>query len=55
MTSMTEHEFDQLLRSLAQGSESTEKLHLDVTKEALLRRLTSLFERLPNDKLPPSE
>jgi len=52
---MPEQEFDQLLRLVARGPESKEKLHLETTKETLRRRLTSLFEQLPNDKLPNSE
>jgi hypothetical protein len=55
MTNMTEHEFDQLVRSLTRGPESKEKLHLVATKETLRQRLASLFEPLPNDKLPNSE
>jgi len=55
MTNMTEHEFDQLVRLLAREPKSKEKLHLDATKEALRRRLASLFEQLPNEKFPNSE
>ena len=55
MTNMMEHEFDQLVRLLARGPESKEKVDLDATKETLPRRLASLFEPLPNDKLPNSE
>jgi len=55
MTNMTEHEFNRLVRLLARGPEPKEKLHLDATKEALRRRLASLFKQPPNEKLPNSE
>jgi hypothetical protein len=56
MTNSSETEIDQLVRLVAQAPEPSEKLRLEVTREALRRRLALLFERpLPTDKLPTSE